>query len=194
MAHGNASKSTMLPSKRELEEFGIKHLIFSRSGSNNVTNINLDIPEGPYFMSSTTGEVFQAFRLYSDIQGAFTEGLIADGDGNYSVLSASIPVSVLYGSFSLPWTNLQKGCSIANHRSSVKTLFYKNRSLATCRSILPASIQSLKADHYRSVSALRISITFPASEQVAEIVHSMNCMEKPRLRLQRYRDSLMLAP
>jgi len=94
VAHGNSSQASVLPSKRELEEFGIRHMISSRSSdARNVTTINLDIPEGPYFLSTTTGEVFQAFRLYSDVQGAFTEGLIADGDGNYSVLSAAIPVS-----------------------------------------------------------------------------------------------------
>jgi len=48
------------------------------------------IPQGPYFMSASTGEVFQAFRLFSDVNGAFTEGTIANGDGTYSPLSAAI--------------------------------------------------------------------------------------------------------
>jgi hypothetical protein len=42
-------------------------------------------------MSATTGEVFQAYRLYSDVQGAFTEGLKPNSDGTYSILSAAIP-------------------------------------------------------------------------------------------------------
>ena len=46
---------------------------------------------GPYFMSASTGEVFQAYRLYSDVQGAFTEGLKSNTDGSYSILSAAIP-------------------------------------------------------------------------------------------------------
>lgn len=48
------------------------------------------LPPGPYFMSPISGEVFQAYRLYSDVQGAFTSGLIANGDGTYSTLSAAI--------------------------------------------------------------------------------------------------------
>ena len=40
-------------------------------------------------MSASTGEVYQAYRLYSDVQGAFTEGLIPNTDGSFSVLSAA---------------------------------------------------------------------------------------------------------
>jgi hypothetical protein len=54
-----------------------------------------DIPAGPYFLSVYTGEVFQAFRLYSDFDGAFTEGVIASKSGNYSTMSASIEVNSL---------------------------------------------------------------------------------------------------
>jgi hypothetical protein len=48
------------------------------------------VPPGPYFMSSKTGEVFQAYRLYSDVQGAFTDGLKPNTDGTYSILNAAI--------------------------------------------------------------------------------------------------------
>jgi hypothetical protein len=41
-------------------------------------------------MSADTGEVFQAYRLYSDVQGAFTEGLIPNDNGTFSTLSAAI--------------------------------------------------------------------------------------------------------
>jgi len=41
-------------------------------------------------MSTSTGEVYQAYRLYSDVQGAFTEGLKPNTDGTFSVLSASV--------------------------------------------------------------------------------------------------------
>jgi hypothetical protein len=57
----------------------------------NFTGWRTAIPAGPYFMSSTTGEIFQAYRLYSDVQGAFTEGLKPNSDGSYSILSAAIP-------------------------------------------------------------------------------------------------------
>jgi hypothetical protein len=52
------------------------------------------IPSGPYFVSAYTGDVYQAFRLYSDFEGAFTEGTIGGAEGNYSTLSASIPVNI----------------------------------------------------------------------------------------------------
>ncbi|RDW64697.1 putative glutamyl-tRNA amidotransferase subunit A [Coleophoma cylindrospora] len=48
------------------------------------------LPKGPYFLSVSTGEVYQAYRLYSDIQGAFTEGVVENGDGTFDVLSAAI--------------------------------------------------------------------------------------------------------
>jgi len=55
-----------------------------------ITGWRTAIPPGPYFMSSTTGDVYQAFRLYSDVQNAFTEGAIANTDGTYSPLSAAV--------------------------------------------------------------------------------------------------------
>ena len=47
------------------------------------------IPPGPYFLSST-GEVFEARRLYSDFAGAFTESVLAKPDGTFTVLPAGI--------------------------------------------------------------------------------------------------------
>ncbi|CAG8974786.1 hypothetical protein HYALB_00000398 [Hymenoscyphus albidus] len=49
------------------------------------------MPNGPYFVSAYTGDVFQAFRLYSDYEGAFTEGIIGHASGNFSALSAAVP-------------------------------------------------------------------------------------------------------
>ncbi|KAF2138491.1 uncharacterized protein K452DRAFT_256020 [Aplosporella prunicola CBS 121167] len=46
------------------------------------------LPEGPYFVSST-GELHQAWRLYADVQGAFTETTISKPDGSFSVLPAN---------------------------------------------------------------------------------------------------------
>ncbi|CAE6996652.1 hypothetical protein P3342_000419 [Pyrenophora teres f. teres] len=42
---------------------------------------------GPYFINAV-GNVYEAWRLYSDVQGAFTESAIGNGDGSYSVLPA----------------------------------------------------------------------------------------------------------
>ncbi|RSM08741.1 hypothetical protein CEP52_004499 [Fusarium oligoseptatum] len=48
------------------------------------------LPDGPYFIS-TTGRIYQAYRLYADVQGAFSESSILDQDGSYSVLPANLP-------------------------------------------------------------------------------------------------------
>ncbi|KAJ5780122.1 hypothetical protein N7457_005282 [Penicillium paradoxum] len=47
-----------------------------------------DLPKGPYFYSPRTGEIYQAFRLYSDHQLAFTEGTLIDGAGGFKPLPA----------------------------------------------------------------------------------------------------------
>lgn len=54
-----------------------------------VTNSSA-IPPGPYFLSAS-GAIYQAWRLYSDFAGAFTETLITAPDGSYSVLPANVP-------------------------------------------------------------------------------------------------------
>lgn len=48
------------------------------------------LPDGPYFVS-TTGRIYQAYRLYTDVQGAFSESSIQNQDGSYSVLPANLP-------------------------------------------------------------------------------------------------------
>lgn len=47
------------------------------------------IPTGPYFVTST-GAVHQAWKLFSDVQGAFLETTIANQDGTFSVLPANV--------------------------------------------------------------------------------------------------------
>ncbi|KAF2654919.1 glutamyl-tRNA amidotransferase [Lophiostoma macrostomum CBS 122681] len=44
---------------------------------------------GPYFINAA-GDIFEAWRLYSDTNGAFTESAMSNGDGSYSVLPAGI--------------------------------------------------------------------------------------------------------
>lgn len=48
------------------------------------------LPNGPYFLSST-GFLHQAWRLYSDTQGAFFETTIAGPNGTHRVLPANVP-------------------------------------------------------------------------------------------------------
>lgn len=67
-----------------LSQFGTK-LVLQHS-----TSLTTALPVGPYFLSPSTGDVYQAYRLYSDVNGAFTEGTISIGDGTYATLSAAI--------------------------------------------------------------------------------------------------------
>lgn len=47
------------------------------------------LPSGPYFVSAT-GAIYEAWKLYSDVAGAFTETVVPAASGAYSVLPANI--------------------------------------------------------------------------------------------------------
>ncbi|ORX94204.1 amidase signature domain-containing protein, partial [Clohesyomyces aquaticus] len=47
------------------------------------------LPPGPYFVN-TVGQIYEAWRLYSDTNGAFTESVIANPAGEFYVLPAGI--------------------------------------------------------------------------------------------------------
>ncbi|KAF9872970.1 hypothetical protein CkaCkLH20_09480 [Colletotrichum karsti] len=51
------------------------------------------LPSGPYFLDTTTGDVHQAFRLYPDFAGAFSESLLQTPEHTFQTLSAQIPAS-----------------------------------------------------------------------------------------------------
>ncbi|KAF8847583.1 putative Glutamyl-tRNA amidotransferase subunit A [Acephala macrosclerotiorum] len=99
LKHSGSSAATVTyPLGAALTQYGTKLFMPSRAYKSsvqaqgyNITGWRTEIPAGPYFMSASTGEVYQAYRLYSDVQGAFTESLIPTTDGSFSVLSAAIP-------------------------------------------------------------------------------------------------------
>jgi len=80
-----------------LAEYGNKLFAVSSKSSISTptTSCTVQIPNGPYFVSIYKGDIYQAYRLYSDYEGAFMEGTITNADGNFSTLAASIPVSSL---------------------------------------------------------------------------------------------------
>jgi len=55
----------------------------------NAVSSNDSIPNGPYFLSSS-GNVYQAWRLYSDLVDAFSETVFPAADGSFSILPANI--------------------------------------------------------------------------------------------------------
>jgi hypothetical protein len=54
--------------------------------------VGSEIPPGPYLISPT-GDLYQPYRLYSDIEGAFTQPLISSitVEGTYAALPATVP-------------------------------------------------------------------------------------------------------
>ncbi|KAI0653959.1 amidase signature enzyme [Cubamyces menziesii] len=73
-----------------LTHFGIEHLLRSKRFSAGV-DLTTPLPSGPYFVEPTTGNIFQAYRLYNDENQSFLYGTIPDGHGGFQVLSARIP-------------------------------------------------------------------------------------------------------
>ncbi|USW55800.1 Putative amidase [Septoria linicola] len=54
-----------------------------------IQNSSAVLPDGPYF-TSATGNIHQAYRLYRDVQGAFTEATVGDMKGSHSILPATL--------------------------------------------------------------------------------------------------------
>lgn len=87
---GNGTANISDEASSGFTQFGTKLFILS-AGYGGASSAKATLPAGPYFMDTDSGEVYEAWRLYSDVQGAFTEGLIAADAGNYTVLPAAIP-------------------------------------------------------------------------------------------------------
>ncbi|CAG9950583.1 unnamed protein product [Clonostachys rosea f. rosea IK726] len=83
------------------------------------------IPSGPYFLDTYTGEVHQAFRLYDDFAGAFTQSLLQKPDGTFQTLSAHIQssASLTIGVPSRLYFTATKEKPLAGVRVGVKDIF-----------------------------------------------------------------------
>lgn len=55
-----------------------------------------NIPSGPYFFEKASGALHQAYRLYDDFSGAFTESLLQTPDGTFQPLSAHVASSATH--------------------------------------------------------------------------------------------------
>lgn len=90
------------------------------------------IPKGPYFISSYTGDVYKAYRLYGDNNLAFIQGVISDGQGGYKSLPA-ITKNVMAKSIAVPsrlYYTVTKEQPLAGLRFGVKDIFHV-KGLAT---------------------------------------------------------------
>lgn len=83
------------------------------------------IPSGPYFLHTATGTLHQAFRLYEDFAGAFTQSLLQRPDGRFQALSAQIPASasITIGVPSRLYFMPSKEKPLAGVRVGVKDIF-----------------------------------------------------------------------
>lgn len=82
------------------------------------------LPPGPYFLSPG-GSVYQAWRLYSDFTGAFTQPLAPKPDGTYAALPASVPgiSSSAVGVPSRLYYNPTPEKPLAGVRTGIKDIF-----------------------------------------------------------------------
>ncbi|KAJ5355858.1 hypothetical protein N7517_010467 [Penicillium concentricum] len=83
------------------------------------------LPPGPYFWSPASGIINAAYRLYSDEQGAFTQGLIPLEDGSYDVIPAAVPGagSMTIGVLSRLQSTKDPAKPLAGVRLGVKDIF-----------------------------------------------------------------------
>ncbi|KAJ3545675.1 hypothetical protein NM208_g2398 [Fusarium decemcellulare] len=84
-----------------------------------------EIPSGPYFLDVWTGQAHQAFRLYDDFAGAFSQSLLQSPTGDFQPLSAQIPASatLTIGVPSRLYFRPSEEKPLAGLRVSVKDIF-----------------------------------------------------------------------
>lgn len=114
-----------------LENLNVKLLI--TSGDNTAdsesvvtSTITPALPKGPYFVSAYTGDVYKAYRLYSDDNLAFVQGVVSDENGAYISLPA-ITENVMAKSVAVPsrlYYKATKEQPLAGLRFGVKDIFH----------------------------------------------------------------------
>ncbi|KAL4863997.1 hypothetical protein BDV12DRAFT_206061 [Aspergillus spectabilis] len=85
-----------------------------------------ELPNGPYFASTKTGDIFKALRLYEDTQYAFLEPAVSDEEGGYRALSVTSE-SILGRSIAVPsrlYYTVTPEKPLAGLRMGVKDIFH----------------------------------------------------------------------
>ncbi|KAL2840073.1 amidase signature domain-containing protein [Aspergillus pseudoustus] len=85
----------------------------------------IQVPSGPYFVDTFTGEAYPVFRLYDDFAGAFSQSLLQTPDGHFQPLSAQGPSSgsITIGVPSRLYFTQTKEKPLVGVRSGVKDIF-----------------------------------------------------------------------
>ncbi|KAL1869321.1 hypothetical protein Daus18300_005533 [Diaporthe australafricana] len=117
--------------KSSLDDFKVKLLMTPDTVAGDTkpimrSTITPSLPKGPYFVSSYTGDVFKAYRLYSDDNLAFIQGVVSDGQGGYMSLPA-ITENVMAKSIAVPsrlYYKATKEQPLAGLRFGVKDIFH----------------------------------------------------------------------
>ena len=77
-----------------ISDFGHLDDVWTEAFQDNIYTLSENdeyaVPYGPYFLSAT-GDIYEAWRLYTDFASAFTETLIGSSNGTYTVLPANVP-------------------------------------------------------------------------------------------------------
>ncbi|KAL3486213.1 amidase signature domain-containing protein [Aspergillus germanicus] len=85
-----------------------------------------ELPNGPYFVSTKSGQVFVAHRLYEDTHYTFLEPAVSDGLGGYRALSANTE-GILGPSIAVPsrlYYTVTPEKPLAGLRMGVKDIFH----------------------------------------------------------------------
>ncbi|KAH9905984.1 amidase signature domain-containing protein [Xylariomycetidae sp. FL2044] len=89
-------------------------------------SISEDLPQGPYFVSANTGNIFKAYRLYSDDNLAFIQGVVSDESDGFMSLPA-VTASAMTKSIAVPsrlYYTVTDDQPLAGLRFGVKDLFH----------------------------------------------------------------------
>ncbi|POS74304.1 hypothetical protein DHEL01_v207297 [Diaporthe helianthi] len=113
------SEADITSIKSSLSDFDVELLITPGT-------ITPAIPKGPYFISTYTGDIYRAYRLYSDDNLAFVQGVISDGQGGYTSLPA-VTENIMAKSIAVPsrlYYTPTKEQPLAGLRFGVKDIFH----------------------------------------------------------------------
>jgi hypothetical protein len=112
----------------EASPFDTKLFLSELPGSGNSSKASLSkpLPNGPYFVSARTGQVFQAYRLYPDNNLAFTQPSVSDHNGGHLPLTA-VTENLMTRSVAVPsrlYYTATKEQPLAGLRLAVKDIFH----------------------------------------------------------------------
>ncbi|KAJ3037698.1 hypothetical protein HDV00_001420 [Rhizophlyctis rosea] len=123
---GNAKKPSIASISSLGKKYNTKLIFTSSSYKSNTAKLTKDLPTGPYFLDVKSGEIYQAYRLYSDEQQAFVYGTIpTPTKGSFSILNAHIDGAhtATVGVPSRLYYTKTKNQPLAGYRLAVKDIY-----------------------------------------------------------------------